>query len=193
MEIGQEFPPSFFPVKMEFLYFNYASLSSLQSGIWWHRLPEGPWGRSSARGTAGDLSSAKQLQYSLYWQSLSWLTFAKNELCTEGWCQKDGREICWLFSQQHPLSRSFMMSLEEFACASLSHPILHILKEEAKNWMSLYLPFHLHKQPPRSSTWRHALDETRLIAQKLCLSSSSVNISFPVGWNPQSVTTLKKK
>lgn len=106
---------------------------------------------------------------------------AEDGLCTEGRRWKDGREMCWLFSQQHPLSTSFLMVLGKFACASLSHPILRSLKEEARNWLSLYLPFHLHKQPPRSSIWRHALDEARLIAQKLCLSSSLVNIFFPVG------------
>lgn len=166
------------------------SLSSLQAGIWWHRLSEGPWGQPGALLEISAAQSSCKIPFAGK-SSAGW-TVVKNELRTEGWCWKHGWEICWLFSQQHPLNRSFMMSLEEFACASLSHPILYSIKEEAKNWMSLYLPFHLHKQPPWRSIWRHALDEARLIAQKLCLFSSSVNISFPVGWNTRCYN-LKRK
>lgn len=90
METGQELPPSFFPGKMVFLCSNSASLSSLQAGIWWHRLPEGPWGRRSAMGTAGDFSSAKQLHNSFCWQTLSWLDLCKEwvahwGLVLKGW------------------------------------------------------------------------------------------------------------
>lgn len=56
------------------------------------------------------------------------------------------------------------MSLEG-SCASLSHPILYSLTEDAERWVNL--PFHLHKQPPVSSIWSHALDEARLISQKI--------------------------
>lgn len=101
---------------------------SLQAGIWCLRLLEGPWGRRSARGTAGDFSSTTQLQNLLCWQTISWLDLPRG-----GGERMDGRRADYSLSSIH-LAHLLWWAWK-------SHPILYSLTEEAKSWVNPTYPF----------------------------------------------------
>lgn len=158
--------PFLFLGKINFSVIILLLFSSLQAGIWWLRLPEGPWGRRSARGTAGDFSSTTQLQNPFCWQTISWLALSKEWAVCQGAAMKGWMGAVLVILSAASTLHIFYDELGRVLCFTKSpYPV----QSNRRCWelSEPYLPFHLHKQPPVSRIWSHAVDEARLISQKI--------------------------